>query len=139
MGAIEKTLALDHDPRDVTRGDEPAAVGHGHAKDQPATFDRFEHDLGRHVRPDRARRQVGELHPVSDGRLAGRQRAGEGFDGRFLGQRDDSRRRENRNISTTERVCGVGFFDATGDACGHPEGQRHLRTIGIPLLPAGFV
>ena len=52
-GALEESLAFDDDAGDVARGDEPAAVGHRDAEDEPAALDRLEHDLGRHLRTDR--------------------------------------------------------------------------------------
>ena len=74
---------------------------------------------------------------VADRRVAGRKRAGDRLDGRLLGQRDHSRRRDHGHIAAAERGRGVGFLDAAGDARGHPGGQRHLRTIGTPPVPAG--
>src|SRR5262249_10709451 len=120
----------DDDPRHAAGRDQAAGVVDRDPKREPASLDVLERGLGRDLAADRRRRQVRELHLVTDRGRAGGKRTADRLDTRLLGQGDDARRGEDGNVAAADRDCRVGFVDHVCDRGGETGSRRHGLTIG---------
>ncbi len=128
--SFDEAVAHDDHARDAAGRDEPARVGDRDAEREATAFDGLERRFRSHFPADRRGREVRELHFVSDRRLAFAQLAGERLHAGLLGEGDDARRRQHRNIAAADGDCGVALFDLERHRRRETGSDRHALTIG---------
>ena len=114
-------------------GDEPVAVLHRDPEREPAALDRLEDGLGVHLVADRDRREVVELDPVADGRLA-LPRAGRATASTVArSARSTTRGVASTGTSPLPSASAVSLVARrSSDADPTSPGSRHGRTIRTP-------
>ena len=117
---------------DAAGRDETVPVLHRHPEREPPALDRLEHGLGEHLVADRDRREVVELHPVADGRVAGRDVPVDRGHGGPFGEQHDARGRQDRDVAAAQRERGVAVADDVSHGSDESGFQRHGRTIRNP-------
>src|SRR3954469_2514908 len=107
-GAVEELGAVDHHSLDRAPADEALLVAGLEAEDQPPAVDLDELGGDLYVRAQRARGQVLQFDAGADGRLTGSEMRVHRLDRRRLGQREQPRSGEHRDVAAADLLSGVG-------------------------------
>jgi len=131
--SFEEPVAVDEHPHDPSRGDDTAPIGCLDGEGQPPSLDPLDLGGDRDRRADRAGLDMVDLHAHPDRGLARLEPSGECFDAGSFGPREDSRGRQDLDITRAQGGGSVEVGDLALDTGGQTGVDGHRRYHSEPL------